>query len=179
MNIDIGKIIIVGQILNLGQFKVSVQGHLRVNLCQEWPEDHATFEIFLIAWLEPNIFSFVLSDRSQEKSKFNRTKKHRLSCIEMPVTFERKTMETKFKKHIILDILMINSTIVCIYLRFINFLCDITTITRPACQTFCTLAFPDPKLTESNAENTETALKQTKNRPGQMCVLSSFWLKSS
>ena len=35
MNIDIGKIIIVGQILNLGQFKVSVQGHFRVNLCQE------------------------------------------------------------------------------------------------------------------------------------------------
>ena len=29
MNIDIGKIIIVGQILNLGPFKVSVQGHFR------------------------------------------------------------------------------------------------------------------------------------------------------
>ena len=49
MNIDIGKIIIVGQMLNLGQFKVPVQGHFRGNLCQEWPEDHATFEIFLIA----------------------------------------------------------------------------------------------------------------------------------
>ena len=35
MNIDIGKIIIVGQILSLGQFKVSGQGHFRVNLCQE------------------------------------------------------------------------------------------------------------------------------------------------
>ena len=35
MNIDRGKTIIVGQILNLGQFKVSVQGHFRVNLCQE------------------------------------------------------------------------------------------------------------------------------------------------
>ena len=31
MNIDIGKIIIVGQILNLGQFKVYVQGHFRVS----------------------------------------------------------------------------------------------------------------------------------------------------
>ena len=35
MNIDIGKIIILGQILNLGQFTVSVQGHFRVNLCQD------------------------------------------------------------------------------------------------------------------------------------------------
>ena len=31
MNIDIGKIIIIGQILNLGQLKVTVQGHFRVN----------------------------------------------------------------------------------------------------------------------------------------------------
>ena len=29
MNIDIGKIIIVGQILNIGQFKVIVQGLFR------------------------------------------------------------------------------------------------------------------------------------------------------
>ena len=29
---DIGKIIIVGELLNLGQFKVIGQGHLRVNI---------------------------------------------------------------------------------------------------------------------------------------------------
>ena len=35
MNIDIGKMVIVGQMLNLGQFKVTVQGHLEVNLHQK------------------------------------------------------------------------------------------------------------------------------------------------
>ena len=96
--------VIVGQMLNLGQFKVTVQGHLEVNLHQEWPGGHTAFWIFLIGRLEPNIFSFVLSDRSQEKSKFNRTQKHWLYVIKMPVTLEIIMIETKFEKHIILDI---------------------------------------------------------------------------
>ena len=33
--LDIGKIIIVGKILNVGQFKVIVQGDFKVNPCQE------------------------------------------------------------------------------------------------------------------------------------------------
>ena len=66
----IGNIIIVGQILNLGQFKVTVQGHFRVIPCQEH------FLNFSDTSIISNYILISLSDRSQENSKFNRRKKH-------------------------------------------------------------------------------------------------------
>ena len=43
MNTDLGRIVIVGQMLNQGQFKVTPQGHFKVNLHQESPGDHVAF----------------------------------------------------------------------------------------------------------------------------------------
>ena len=63
-------------------------------------------------------------------------------------------IETKFKKHIILDIKGVDPAIVCIYFQFIIFSCDV-----PSCATTCGHAHD--KFTVTLPESTRGFVRQS------------------